>query len=65
MNNSQKIFPRNSEQCEGFVQLPDNGLDAVVGEGGHRLVVFPIRILTGDSLAELLRHHLSVANIEL
>ena len=65
MNNSQKIFPRNSEQCEGFVHPPDNGLDAVVGEGGHRLVVFPIRILTGDSLAELLRHHLSVANIEL
>ena len=48
-----------------WLQPPDDASYAVVGEGGDRLVVLPVRVLPRDSLGELFRHHLSEMQLDI
>ena len=50
---------------QGQLGPPDDASYAVVGEGGDRLVVLPVRVLPRDSLGELFRHHLSEMQLDI
>ena len=59
-----EVIVEHIQRSKGL-QPPDDASYAVVGEGGDRLVVLPVRVLPRDSLGELFRHHLSEMQLDI